>query len=466
MNKNTLTVKTVSAKHSGKWTCELKYNGGFTLKAMTDVTIVDLAPSTSDPIYTHDSAYNLNIPCSFSSKMTWSTLNKVGVTEGSWSFSPLNRSESPRTLLDLNLTPSAAWKSHDGTQSLLMESEVKDTVLDVKISKVSVNNRGTYTCNLKFGSQTISRNVQVEVLQVISSAGKVIYAGYPLNLTCTLGHPMSSDLEVNWITPHSSSRQNLNNPYPMQLSIPAVGLKDRGRWICELKKNSTVLTSATFTLKVENAPVNIWMIIAIVVGVLVLILIIVITVIYVRRCREETLPHIVEAVRIIYQVNCSDILERMSPSKVDDETRMFKSAEKDTSSTEVTSESPEATIDNEAQLKVNIIDAVLESITSTSFKDQLTQRIIREIDVGLAKVISQAHENNIMATEAEQDACPPPISTTCKSPIESSNIIRQFGPDCRSGSARERTHQLYVSPLPDHFSTNLDDIVHVEEEFK
>ncbi|XP_046703780.1 uncharacterized protein LOC124384855 isoform X2 [Silurus meridionalis] len=110
---------------------------------------------------------------------------------------------------------------------------------------------------------------------------------------------------------------------------------------------------------------------------------------------EETLPHIVEAVRIIYQVNCSDILERMSPSKVDDETRMFKSAEKDTSSTEVTSESPEATIDNEAQLKVNIIDAVLESITSTSFKDQLTQRIIREIDVGLAKVISQVREQQL-----------------------------------------------------------------------
>ncbi|KAI5620451.1 CD4-1 molecule isoform X1, partial [Silurus asotus] len=286
MNKNTLTVKTVSGKHSGIWTCELKYNGGITLKAMTDVTIVDLAPSTPDPIYTHDSVYNLNIPCSFSSKMTWSTLNKVSFTEGSWSFSPLNRSESSRTLLDLNFTPSTAWKSPDGTQNLLMESEVKDTVLDVKISKVSVNNRGTYTCNLKFGSQTISRNVQVEVLQVISSAGKVIYAGYPLNLTCTLGHPLSSDLEVNWIAPHGSSLQNLNNPHPMQLSIPAVELKDRGRWICELKKNSTVLTSATFTLKVENAPVNLWMIIAIVVGVLVLFLIIGITVIYVRRCRE------------------------------------------------------------------------------------------------------------------------------------------------------------------------------------
>lgn len=77
-----------------------------------------------------------------------------------------------------------------------------------------------------------------------------MYEGSTLNLTCTLGHPMPSDLEVTWKPPHSSSLPNLSRPHPAVLSIPGVRLQNNGRWTCELKKNATVLATATVNLKI------------------------------------------------------------------------------------------------------------------------------------------------------------------------------------------------------------------------
>ncbi|XP_053539049.1 uncharacterized protein LOC108270745 isoform X2 [Ictalurus punctatus] len=63
-----------------------------------------------------------------------------------------------------------------------------------------------------------------------------------------------------------------------------------------------------------------------------------------------------------------------------------------TGTTEVKSKSLEATIEVEPQLRTTITDAVLDCITSTLFKNQLTQRIVGEIDDILAKAVSQVHE--------------------------------------------------------------------------
>ncbi|KAF4083471.1 hypothetical protein AMELA_G00141480 [Ameiurus melas] len=63
-----------------------------------------------------------------------------------------------------------------------------------------------------------------------------------------------------------------------------------------------------------------------------------------------------------------------------------------TGTTEVKSKSLEATIEVEPQLRTTITSAVLDCITSTSFKNQLTQRIVGEIDDILAKAMSQVHE--------------------------------------------------------------------------
>ncbi|XP_053478452.1 uncharacterized protein LOC128606388 isoform X1 [Ictalurus furcatus] len=63
-----------------------------------------------------------------------------------------------------------------------------------------------------------------------------------------------------------------------------------------------------------------------------------------------------------------------------------------TGTTEVKSKSLEATVEVEPQLRTNITDAVLDCITSTSFKNQFIQRIVGEFDDILAKAVSQVHE--------------------------------------------------------------------------
>lgn len=124
----------------------------------------DLAPSPPDPIYTFDSSSNLPIPCSLSSKIPWSIVNATGVKGGSWHFTPRKNIQSSITL-ELQLNPSPTWKVPPGTQALLMETELNNHELSVKIPRVSIKNRGTYTCSLEFGVITLSRKVEVQVLQ-------------------------------------------------------------------------------------------------------------------------------------------------------------------------------------------------------------------------------------------------------------------------------------------------------------
>ncbi|XP_058252912.1 CD4-1 molecule isoform X2 [Hemibagrus wyckioides] len=284
-NKYTLKVPKISSIHHGNWICEVQYGVNSLLNAMTNVVIVDLAPSSPDPIYAADSSSNFALPCSFSSKISWSLVNATGVKGGSWSFISADSSKSISPLLKLHPNPSPVWKIPNGTSSYLMESEVKNQDLSVKISKVSIMHRGQFTCSLDLKKKSLSQSVLVEVLQVISSAGKPIYEGSKLNLTCTLGHPMPPDLEVTWKAPTGSSLPNLS-PHPTELSIPGVRLKDSGQWACELKKNATVLATATIRLKIEKAPVNTWLVVGIFVGLLVLILLAVIAVIIICRRRK------------------------------------------------------------------------------------------------------------------------------------------------------------------------------------
>ncbi|KAM9488606.1 CD4-1 molecule isoform 2-T2 [Clarias gariepinus] len=283
-NTNSLKVTNASRIHSGKWTCAVSYGDGMVFNAMTEVTIVDLAPSPSDPIYTSVSATDFSIPCSLSSKIPWSVVKGFEVSEGSWNFTPVDGSSS-RRLLELH-PDSLAWKVVNDMDSSLKGTEVKNHVLDMKISKVSIKDRGTYTCSLKFKSITLSRSVTVEVLQVASSGSKVVYEGDPVNLTCSLGHSMIPDLEVNWIPPYSLSLSNHSYPHTTVLSFPESNVKNSGRWTCQLKKNGTVLTSASVSIKIVKAPVNVWLVVAIVGGVLVFVLLAAITVIIFRRRRK------------------------------------------------------------------------------------------------------------------------------------------------------------------------------------
>ncbi|XP_076827207.1 CD4-1 molecule isoform X2 [Brachyhypopomus gauderio] len=259
-NENKYTVKAnhVSDKHSGLWICSVRHDG-HTLNATTVVTIIDLSTSPPDPIYTSITSSPPSIPCSLSSDISWSVLNGSGLQGGSWKFTPFNSSDPPHTLLILNLTP-PSWKVLNEDR-FLEHKTLNNRDLSVKSSQSSVKNRGTYTCSLHFnGDKKLSRTVQLEVLEVLSSNSSTT-EGNTVNLTCTLGSPLPSDLEVKWIAPQNAHRifpEGHQNP----LSIPAVRVQDSGDWKCELRKNQTLLTSAVIALKIEKGPMDAWLIVA------------------------------------------------------------------------------------------------------------------------------------------------------------------------------------------------------------
>ncbi|XP_048010152.1 uncharacterized protein LOC125244174 [Megalobrama amblycephala] len=279
-----ILVKDVSRCHSGVWTCQVNYDGRET-KATTTVFVIDLSPSPPDPIYTSlSSSSTVNIPCSLSSNIPWSVLNETGLQGGSWSFTPLSDQNQPQTLLSLSVGPVVRWDVTPGTNSRVKERELKDKDLSIHNLPVSEKIRGEYSCSLKFKSKTLSTKVKVEVLQVNSSGGSRVHEGQSVNLTCTLGHSIASDLKVDWKCPLPSCPP----PNPQHLiSIPEVTMQHNGQWKCQLLlKNGTMLTYAALSLKIEKAPVDVWLCVAISSGVVVFILLIVIAIIGFRRHKQ------------------------------------------------------------------------------------------------------------------------------------------------------------------------------------
>lgn len=83
---------------------------------------------------------------------------------------------------------------------------------------------------------------------VSSAPAKDLISGQQLNLTCSLGVPLTSDLRLKWIPPQRSSLPPLQTRE--RLAIPAVAAGDGGKWRCELWRDDRLLTSAVITLKI------------------------------------------------------------------------------------------------------------------------------------------------------------------------------------------------------------------------
>ncbi|XP_026854945.2 CD4-1 molecule [Electrophorus electricus] len=282
-NKHTINVSSISNNHSGDWICTVEHKNQM-FNATTSVKIIDLSPSPPDPIYTAVNSSPPSMPCSLSSDISWPVLNGSGLQGGSWSFTPLN-SSSLRPLLTLNLS-SPAWRDSNGEKGFLQEKVLKERDLAVKSSQVSVKNRGTYTCSLQFkGGRTLSRKVQLEVLEVRSSNSSTS-EGSTVNLTCTLGQPLPPGLEVNWIPPKTASRLFLKI-HPDSLSLPSVTVQDSGEWKCELRKKKTVLTSAVMALTIEKAPVDAWLFVAVGGAAFIFVLVPVLILIIIHRRRQN-----------------------------------------------------------------------------------------------------------------------------------------------------------------------------------
>lgn len=122
----------------------------------------DLSASP-DTIYTSSS--KVNIPCSLSSDIPWSILNETGLRGGNWNFTPLSDPKSTHSLLSLSVGSMVRWNKTQGKDSPVKAEgrELKDHVLSINLP-VSEKIRGVYTCSLTFSTKTLSRKVQVEVL--------------------------------------------------------------------------------------------------------------------------------------------------------------------------------------------------------------------------------------------------------------------------------------------------------------
>lgn len=83
------------------------------------------------------------------------------------------------------------------------------------------------------------------------SPGTDLISGQQLNLSCSLGYPLPSDLRLKWSPPERTSLSPLTlDRHPTTLTIPEVGTGDSGKWKCELLQNNAVLTSTVITLKI------------------------------------------------------------------------------------------------------------------------------------------------------------------------------------------------------------------------
>ncbi|NP_001118011.1 CD4-1 molecule precursor [Oncorhynchus mykiss] len=298
-NDGSLTVMSVTDQDHGEWTCVVTYQGREAY-ANTHVTVIDLSPAHPQPIYTSVSSLSLlHLPCflSIPPPLSWSDSQEKSIQGGRWTFTPSPAAGSltgvVQTLANLSLGPPLAWVVNQKRE--LDVSALQRTNLNLSLSKkgVTEGDRGEYTCAVEFQrGDTLKRSMRVEVLQVFSSPAPVAFVGQEVNLTCTLGHPLTSDLKVKWIPPRQSSLLALGSaPDSAHLTIPEARDINGGRWRCELWRNKTKLTSVEITLKIERVPMDVWLLVTICDAAVIFVLLLILTVILNRRHRQRvTMP--------------------------------------------------------------------------------------------------------------------------------------------------------------------------------
>ncbi|XP_055782272.1 T-cell surface glycoprotein CD4-like [Salvelinus fontinalis] len=291
---SSLTVMKVTGQDHGEWTCVVTYKGREAY-ANTLVTVIDLSPAHPQPIYTSVSPLSLlHLPCFFSIPLplSWSDSQEKGIQGGRWTFTPSPAAGSltgvVQTLVNLSLGPPLAWVVNQKRRLDVSALQTNNRKLSLSKKGVTVGDRGKYTCVVEFQrDDTLKREMRVEVLQLLTSPVSVAFVGQEVNLTCTLGQPLTSDLEVKWIPPHHSSLLPLgSSPHPTLLTIPEATYGDGGWWRCELWRNKTKLTSVEITLKIERVPMDVWLLVTICAAAVIFVLLLILTVILIRRHRQ------------------------------------------------------------------------------------------------------------------------------------------------------------------------------------
>ncbi|XP_070822319.1 CD4-1 molecule [Chaetodon trifascialis] len=275
-------------QHNGQWTCVVTNNNRES-KSKISVKVLYLLPPASSTLYTSKSR-PLTIPCSIPSQISWEQIKSKGIQHVQWDFFPspgsiLNSSVRQR-LFYLSLEEPLNWKP-DQHRGLTPVSTLKNGNLSLISNRVKEDDSGDYECTLKFkNGETLSRTVHVNVLQITSSPETDLISGQQVNLSCSVGRPLPSDLRVKWFPPEQSSLPLPSDHHPAHLSIPAVGTGDSGKWKCELWQNDKRLAAAVIVLKIEPER-SAWMLVIICsVTAIVVLLLILVLVLYRRRQRK------------------------------------------------------------------------------------------------------------------------------------------------------------------------------------
>ncbi|XP_031708615.1 T-cell surface glycoprotein CD4-like isoform X2 [Anarrhichthys ocellatus] len=283
-SQGSLTVRATS-QENGQWTCVVTYDKKEN-KAIVSVTVLDLSPAPLHPQYTSKSC-PLTIPCSLPAHISWDQLKAKDIQDVRWHFVP-ESGLIPQSLFSLSLEDPLTWKANQD-RGLRPVTDPKKKDLSLTRNRGTEEDKGDYVCALVFkNGVTVNRTVHVKVLQIISSPGTELISGQQLNLTCSLDHPLPSDLQLKWFPPKQSSLSSLTSDHHLaHLTIPEVVTGDGGKWRCELWQSNALLTSAEITLKIEPK-MSLWMLVVICSVTVIVILLLILAFILYRRRQKMT----------------------------------------------------------------------------------------------------------------------------------------------------------------------------------
>lgn len=152
-------------------------------------------------------------------------------------------------------------------------------------SKATVEERGRYTCSMKFkNGRTLETTVDVVVLEIVAHPKAELIYGQQVNLSCSTGDQLPNDMKLNWTSPKTSSSYT---PYPTHITVLEVGKEDNGKWGCELWQGGNKLTSDEILLKIEPR-LSVWMLVIICSAAVILLLLLVLAFIHYRRRKQKT----------------------------------------------------------------------------------------------------------------------------------------------------------------------------------
>ncbi|XP_053288846.1 T-cell surface glycoprotein CD4 isoform X2 [Pleuronectes platessa] len=285
--QGTVAVR-VTSQDNGMWTCVVAEEK----QVEMPVKVTGLSPTPVLPHYTSTSS-RFAVPCSIPPPFTWEQIKTKGVQEVHWQFFPATSSglNSAQRLFSLSLD-SLSWKE-DQPRDLRPASDPKTGNLELTRKLGRVDDRGDYVCTMKFkNGLTLNRTVHVEVLQIASSPGPHLLTGQQLNLTCSVGQPLPSDLQLQWNRPKRSAQPGQNSDqHTARLTIPEVSTDDGGLWVCGLWQGEKQLTSAVITLTIDPK-VSVWTLVMACSAAAVVILLLLILALVLHRRRRRKMRHL------------------------------------------------------------------------------------------------------------------------------------------------------------------------------